>query len=169
MPLKKVGILILCLILFLCPIVSAQEYSENFAVPAHARTTRIVKLENGDVISGYVRASGGPANDIKFNVTGPDNKTVLIYENITYTTFSFTASVAGNYTLHFDNSLSTYPKGIRLEYLIRPPIFGIPQDLFYTIIEALIIAIIVVLVIVVVVIIWRRRKHAKTKTEKPTL
>jgi len=165
MPLKKIEILVLCLILFLCPIVSAQEYSENFAVPAHARTTRIVELENGGIISGYVRASGGPANDIKFYVTDPDNKTVLIYENTTYTSFSFTASVAGNYTMHFDNSLSMYSKGIELHYVIKPPIFGIPQDLFYTIVEASIIAIIAVLIIGVV-IVWRRHKQARQKQTK---
>jgi hypothetical protein len=162
--LKKVGILSLCLILFLCSIVSAEEYAGNFTLPAYARTTRTVELGNGEVISGYVRASGGPANDIIFYVTDPHNETVLFYENTTYTDFVFTASVTGNYTLHFDNSLSMYPKGIRLEYDITPLILGISQDVFYLIVEILIIVIIAVLAIVVV-LVWRRRKHAKQQQE----
>lgn len=160
MPLKKVGILTLCLILFLCPIVSAEEYSETFGVPAYARATRIVELENGGMISGSVWVSGGPANDIKFYITDPNSNTVLLFQNTTHTIFSLTAPAAGNYTLHFDNSLSMYSKGITLDYVIEPPIFGIPQDLFYTIVEILIVVVIVVLIIVVV-LVWRSRKHEK--------
>jgi len=172
--LMKRALPLLCLALSLFSIVPTYAPLEGpFIVTAGQKATRTFESTNGGTIieaastvAGWVSATGGQANDIIFYVTDSNNVTVVYYGNITYTEFSFVASTTGNYTAHFDNSLSIFPKSITLNYSVTPPILGIPQTLFYTILA--IIAIAAVVVIVIVFILLRRRKRSKQGQTKQT-
>ena len=53
--------------------------------------------------------TGGSGNDLNFWVTDPTGGVVLNQGRVSQgTRFAFTASTAGGYTLHFDNSFSLF-------------------------------------------------------------
>lgn len=164
-----------CLILALYLIVSVQAVFESFTIPSSQQVTRALRLEDGgsviekaSTITGTIRASGGPANDIRFYVTDPNNTTVVYYGNVTFTSFSFVAPTTGTYTAHFDNSLSMFSKGVTLNYSIEPPILGIPHDLFLIIVAVFAVVIVVVIIVVIIVIIHRRKRKRLKKPAKKT-
>ena len=129
--------------------------NETFTVPPWQEVVRTVTLKEGDTLSGRINVSGGSGNDINFYVTDPDGNTILRYDRASSTSFSFTASKTGIYTLHFDNSFSIISsKSVTLEYSVKTLIFGIPQDIFYLILSL----IVIVLVILVIAVILRRHK-----------
>ncbi|KPV64702.1 MAG: emp24/gp25L/p24 family/GOLD [Candidatus Bathyarchaeota archaeon BA2] len=80
---------------------------------------------------GSITVSGG-GNDIDFYITDPNGNTILRYDRATQTSFSFTASTTGTYTMHFDNSFSIISsKSVTLSYSISKAIFGLAPELFY--------------------------------------
>jgi hypothetical protein len=171
MVLVKRGLLLLCLVLSFFSIASVHAPFNIFIVSPYQKATKPFQsangsaiLESGSTVSGWVRASGGQANDIRFYVTDSNNVTVAAYGDVTYTEFSFVASTTGNYTAHFDNSFSIDPKSVSFNYSITPPILGIPQTLFYTILAIMSIAAVVVIAIVFILV--RRRKRSRRKKTK---
>jgi len=159
--LGKVGSLFLCLIFALCLIIPVRAPFETFTVSAGQIVTRKVELERLETAAGTVRASGGN-NTINFYVTDPNGNIILYHGRMSQISFSFVASISGTHTLHFDNSYSTAIKGVTLNYSIEPPIFGLPQGLFYTILRVIIIVIIVFIVLIIVVPIILKRRRLKT-------
>ncbi len=165
MILKKLTFIVLCFALSLISIASVQAPLTIFIVPAYQETTRPFLSVNGSAIleasstvSGRVDISGGQSNDIIFWVTDSNNVTVAGYGDINRNNeFSFVVPTTGNYTAHFDNSISQDPKSVTFDYAITPPILGIPQALFYTILATMLIAI---AIIIAAVLIIRRRKRA---------
>lgn len=152
--------LIVLLILSVCLVTPAQAYFEAFTVSAFSQAVRKVELQLGETIIGTVRSKGAGQNDsINFYVTDSDGNTVLRYDNKSDISFSFTTSITENYTLHFDNTHFTIAKGITLKYSTELQIFGIPQDLFYSILVVLVIA--VIMIIAAVIFVLRRRRHIK--------
>jgi heme exporter protein D len=159
--------LILCLIFSIFLVASVQAYFEAFTISAFGQATRKVELQGGETITGTVRSKGAGQNDsINFYITDSDGNTILRYDNKSDISFSFTVVMTGNYTLHFDNTHSTIPKGITLKYSTESQVFGIPQDLFYTILAVVII--VVAIVIAAVILVLRRRRHLKQQ-EKESL
>ena len=158
------GALVLCLILSLCLITSVQATFETFFVSPYQQVSRKIELEKGNALSGTMRVSGeANDNNITFYVADPNNRTILSYENTTYASFSLTASIAGNYSLHFDNSHSIFLKGITLIYSIKTPMLGVPQDVFYVVLAVIIIA--VAITIVAIVLRGRKRQEGQTKQQ----
>ena len=175
--LKRAAILT-CLILSLCLVTSVQATSEKIPVYPLKSATLVFRLENGSAtieaastVSGtvYVLGFSSPDKYIIFLVKGPTNTATAYFGNITRSNFSFVAPTTGNYTAYFDNTFSTsgYPKEIDLDYSIAPPIFGMPQALFYTILTIIVVVIIAAVAIVIALFIvlrrCRRSEQAKRK------
>lgn len=149
--------LILCLIFSVCLVIPVQAYFEAFTISAFSQATRKVELQAGETITGTVRSSGAGQNDgINFYITESNGNTILRYDNKSDMSFSFTASMTGNYTLHFDNTRSMIPKGITLNYSTEFRIFGISPNLFNAILAVVII--VVAIIIVAVILVLRRRR-----------
>jgi len=155
----KKNVLLLLVLLSLSLIVGVAR-AETFTVPPPQEITRTIGLSNGDRVSGSISVVGGSGNDIDFYVTDPDGNVILRYDRITQTSFSFSASTTGTYTMHFDNSFSIFSsKSVTLDYTVTESILGLPQEYF------LILLGLIVVLIVVVVVILRKTKEMKTSSE----
>ena len=93
---------------------------EEFLVLALQTNTIVVKLEEREVLSGYMTVEGGE-NDIRVYVKDDfGNTTVNIGEISRTFHFSFLALASGFYTIYFDNSESvSVNKKIKLHYAVR--------------------------------------------------
>jgi len=132
--------------------------TETFTVPPWQEVVRTVGLSDGDKVSGSITVSGG-GNDIDFYVTDPNGNTILRYDRATQTSFSFTASTAGTYTMHFDNSFSIFTsKSVTLDYTVTKPILGLAPELFYL----LVVIVVVVIVAIIATYALKKRKPAKS-------
>lgn len=82
---------------------------DQFSVdPAHT-IVWTANLGQSDQFSGSMSISGGSGNDINFWVTDPAGSVVVNQGRVSQgTSFAFTASMSGGYTLHFDNSFSLF-------------------------------------------------------------
>lgn len=153
---KKI-LLSMCLVLVLFSLIICSVRAETFTVPPFQEVTRSFGLKKGDKVSGSISVVGGTGNDVDFYVTDPQENTVLSYDRVTQTSFSFTASTTGTYVLHFDNSFSWISsKSVTLDYTIRQSIFGLSPEIFFV----LIIFIIVAAAALIAAIGIRRRKPA---------
>ena len=103
--------------------------------------------------------SGGSGNDVNFYVTDPDGNTILRYDKASHTSFSFTATKPGTYTLFISiNSFSIISsKSVILEYSVKTLIFGIPEDIFYLILAIILIA----LIIIIIATVLKRHRQQK--------
>ncbi len=116
-------------------------------------------LNKGDKVSGSITVSGGTGNDIDFYVTDPNGNAILRYDRVTQTSFSFTASTTGTYTMHFDNSFSIFSsKSVTLDCTVSEAskaILGLAPELFF-----LLVIIIVIVIVAVVAFALKGRKPA---------
>lgn len=134
--------------------------AETFTVSPHQEITRPIGLSNGDRVSGSISVVGGSGNDIDFYVTDPNGNIILRYDRVTQTSFSFSASTTGTYTMRFDNSFSIFStKSVTLDYTVTESILGLPQEYFLVLLG------LIVVLIVVVVVILRKTKEMKTSSE----
>lgn len=136
--------------------------SQTFTVPGLQTTTTTLNFNKGDVVSGSVNVSGGLGNDINFYISDPNGNNVVNLSHVTQSSFSFTVSSTGTYTVHFDNSIGLLQKSVTFTYNITPSVVGLPQDTFIEILSIVIVAIAVVVVIVLV--LSRRGKHGPAVT-----
>jgi len=103
----------------------------SFTVQPQREHIIILNLHETDSISGSLSVVSDDESGINFYINGPDNKTILKYNNVKQRSFSFTANATGDYELHFDNSVSAfYSKTVSLNYNITRYIFGMPQEQF---------------------------------------
>lgn len=129
--------------------------AETFTVPPLQEVTRSVGLSDGDRVSGSISVVGGSGNDVNFYVRDPNGNTVLSYDRVTQTGFSFSASITGTYVMHFDNSFSLLSsKSVTLDYTVTKSILGISQEYFL----ALVVIVIVVIIVVIAIVLVRRKK-----------
>lgn len=148
---KKIVLLPLILLSF--SLIVGIVRAETFTVPALQEITRNIGLSNGDKVSGSISVVGGSGNDINFYVTDPNGNTIVRYDRVTQTSFSFSTSITGTYVVHFDNSFSIFSsKSVTLDYTVTKSILGIPQEFF------LILVVIIVVVIIAVAVVLARRK-----------
>ena len=147
----------LVFVILLVPMISCvRAGTETFTVSPLSTVVRTVGLSEGDKVSGSITVSGGTGNDIDFYVTDPNGTTILHYDRATQTSFSFTASTTGTYTMHFDNRFSLLSsKSVTLDHTITKAILGLAPEVFY-----LLVIIIVIVILAVVVFAIRRKKPA---------
>ncbi len=96
---------------------------ESIKVEPSQIQTRTFDLSKGTEIKGSFSVAGA-INDINFWVTDPSGNTIVPKTSVqSFTSFDFTASSDGTYTLNFDNSMSTESeKLITLSYDIIKPV-----------------------------------------------
>ena len=153
---KKLFVPLIFAFLLVAMIGCAKAGTETFTVPPPQEIVRTISLDEGDKVSGSINVSGGSGNDINFYVTNPNGDTILTYDRTTQTCFSFTASTAGSYTMHFDNSFTVFSsKTVTLDYTITEPIFGLPPQQFY-----FLVFLVIVIVASIVAFGLKRRKPA---------
>lgn len=132
---------------------------QTFTVPALSQSTQTLALNQGDVVEGNITVTGGFTNDVNFNVTDPNGKTVVSFSRVTQTPFSFQAETTGTYTLIFDNSFSLLTsRSVTLDYLVKPATFGIPLDMLPQVIGSIVA---VIAAVVVVAFLVSRRRTSK--------
>jgi hypothetical protein len=130
--------------------------TETFTVSPLQEVVRTAGLSEGDKVSGSITVSGGTGNDIDFYVTDFNGNTIRRYDRATQTSFSFTASTTGTYTMHFDNKFSIFSsKSVTLDYTVSEAILGLAPEVFL-----LLVFIIVIVVLSIVVFALKRRKTA---------
>jgi len=152
----KLFVPLIFVILLVAMIGCVRAGTETFTVSPLQEVVRTVGLSEGDKVSGSITVSGGTGNDINFYVTDPNGNTILRYDRTSQTSFSFTASTTGTYTMHFDNTFSIFSsKSVTLDYTITKAILGLAPELFY-----LLVIIIVIVISAIVVFALKRRKPA---------
>jgi len=152
----KLFVPLIFVILLVAMIGCVRAGTETFTVSPLQEVVRTVGLSEGDKVSGSITVSGGTGNDINFYVTDPNGNTILRYDRASQTSFSFTASTTGTYTMHFDNTFSIFSsKSVTLDYTITKAILGLAPELFY-----LLVIIIVIVISAIVVFALKRRKPA---------
>lgn len=151
---KKIVLVPLILLLF--SVIVGIVKAETFTVPPSQEVTRSIGLANGDKVSGSLSVVGGSGNDVNFYVTDPNGNTILRYDRATQTSFSFSVSTTGTYTMHFDNSFSWFSsKTVTLDYSVTKSIAGIPQETFLLLVA---IIVIVAIIITMAIVLSRRKK-----------
>ena len=149
---KKVSFLLFVSLIILSSLICGVR-AETFTVPPLQEITRDLDLKEENKVEGEISVIGGTGNDINFYVTDPTGDIIINQPRVTHTEFSFTASIDGIYTLHFDNTFSLISsKSVTLDYSISGP--GFPAIFIYIII---IIVAIAAVTITGVIILLRRR------------
>ena len=98
--------------------------SQVFTVPPLSEKTVSISLNQGESVNGSFSVTGGTGTGVDFLATDPNGKELLSYNFTSYESFSFTASVAGPYTLSFDNSFCSCVggKNVILDYSVGLPV-----------------------------------------------
>ncbi len=122
---KKVLTVLWVLLAFSLACNLANAYSETVKVAAGGKEERDVGLSDGDSVSGRVTLV---AQAINFSISDPDGAIILSYTVSGPVDFQFTASKAGTYVFHFENSFSDVEKSVTFNYNAQHYIFGFPQE-----------------------------------------
>jgi hypothetical protein len=115
--------------------------TENFRVLAFAESQKSISLKENDHVSMGYTIIGESDSEFDFRITDPLGNTIFHFDGIGQRNFSFISTTTGTYILHFDNSLSSAPKIVTLNYSIEHYMWGIPQNLFLVIVIAIILVI----------------------------
>jgi hypothetical protein len=162
MPHKKLRLVVLLILatLLVAMIGYAKAGTETFTVPPGQEVVRTVGLSKGDKVSGSITVSGGTSYDIDFYVSDPNENIILRYDRAKQTSFSFTASITGNYTMHFDNSPRAYSvfssKSVTLDNTITRALFGLAPELFSILLLIITTAIVIGSIAVAFAFKWRK-------------
>lgn len=135
---NTVFFLILLLILTSLAAYSAKATTENFTVPPETEVTRTLNLKEDDRVAIGFTVVGQTVNALNFYVTDPNLDTIIQYDTVGQKSLSLQATTPGVYILHFDNSLWQEEKMVSLNYDVQHYILGIPQNLFFVLVIAVI-------------------------------
>ena len=135
-----------CLLLILCLFVGAigivHATTEGFNVEAGQDFVCKIDVSPGDRVQLSFFTTGQESSDVCFSLVFP-NSTVISVGDVGQYSTSFTSDVGGTCELHFDNSNSSAPVFVALNYQVDHYILGIPEMIF-------VLAAIVVLLMVIV-------------------
>jgi hypothetical protein len=105
-----------------------------FTVPKGEETTRSINLVAEDRVLVKFTVVG----TLDFYITDPNGEVQIEYSRVDTVSYSFVCDEAGEYVLHFSNTDTSEGKLVTLDYEIQHYIFGIPQNLFLTLIIVLV-------------------------------
>lgn len=120
----------------------AQAVTESLNVDAGEDLLKKIELESEDRIRITLTVLGQESHSLKFWITFP-NSTIKDYGETTKSTINFNSDVKGICELHFDNTNSSDPKLVTLNYEIEHYIFGMPQIPFLLIVVTVFLLLIV--------------------------
>ena len=111
----------------------------SFTVQPQKEHAITLNLKETDSISGSFSVVSNDDTGINFYINDQFNYTVLRQDNVKHRSFSLIINSTGDYTLHFDNSLSTsYSKTVALNYNVIHYIMGMPQEQFLFVVVAIV-------------------------------
>ena len=104
------------------PSLSYSEKTETIVVPPGDIGSVTINLTAGEKFVGSFTVSGGIGNDIKFWISNPLGKGIILLQDVTEgKSVTFTADQTGIYTLNFDNSFAeASSKKVTLTYETKP-------------------------------------------------
>ncbi len=146
---------------------------QTFTVPPSSKQTVNVNLIKGDSVNGSFSVSGGSGTGVDFKVTDPNGKELLSYNYTSFTSFSFSASITGTYTLNFDNLFCSCVggKNVSLDYSVNDkPVQVSSQGGSkggFPIVIILILVIVIVAIAAVVILMRRPRTNTNNATVSP--
>jgi hypothetical protein len=120
-------LVVFCLVVLLTGV--AQAKTESITVEPGKELTRAINLAAGDRISITFIVLGPAPSTLHFSMILP-NGTTSDHGEINQFALDFFTSAEGECQLHFDNSNSSNPQLVTLNYDVEHFIFGIPQMLF---------------------------------------
>ncbi len=117
-------------------------YSETIELQMGKNATRMLDLNDGDVVSGRITLVG---SGINFSITDAYDNIIQEETIIGLADFQLTATEGGEYSLHFENFFSKDTTFVTLNYNIQHYIFGFSQEiiLLFAIVGLVLIAVIV--------------------------
>ena len=125
-----------------------------------SKETATVGLSSGDSVSGSFSASSA----INFQVTDPNGNILVTYDRIVSTSFSFSASMTGTYTMTFDNSFSLITsKTVTLDYSVHPAVAGVPENTWLPTLLLIGIVAFVVFLLIVIVFVGVAVRHSRAR------
>jgi hypothetical protein len=127
-----------------------------------------LNLSSGDQVTGSFSAIGGTGNDVNFWITSPSGATIYNAGRVSGgTSFSISATQAGAYTLHFDNSFSIISsKQVTVNYNVTPTLIsGASLSTSYLILGA---GLVILLVLILIAVTRSRRRKNIRSVAEPT-
>jgi len=133
--LKKEPIRFLFIVMVFAILVQyADATAMSFEVPRGEETTKPINL----VVEDRVLVKFTVVGTLDFYITDPSGDVRIEYSRVDTVSYSFVCDEAGEYVLHFSNTDTSEDKFVTLNYEIEHYIFGIPQNLFLTLIIVLV-------------------------------
>jgi len=122
-----------CLLLILCLFVGAfgivHAATEGFNIAAGQDYVCPITVSSGDKVQLSFYTSGQASSDMSFSIVLP-NSTIINVGDVGQYSTSFTSNAGGTCQLNFDNSNSSTPVFVALNYEVNHYIFGIPEMTF---------------------------------------
>jgi hypothetical protein len=128
--------------LTICLVDVVNAATQSFNVDAGKETVQSIDLSAGDRLQLTFTTVGQTSSDLRFWVLFP-NQTARDYGLTGQYSLGFSSEVNGACVLHFDNSNSSEPELVTLNYEIEHYIFGIPEMFLLVIAIALLLLFIV--------------------------
>jgi hypothetical protein len=122
-----------CLLLVLCLVTGVIGFvhaaTESFNVEAGKDFVSKIAVSSGDRVQLSFVTTGLPSSNLCFSIVLPNSTVINIGEVGQYSN-SFTSNVGGTYELRFDNSNSSDPVLVTLNYQVDHYILGMPEMIF---------------------------------------
>ncbi len=128
-PLKPLLYVLSVLFLLIAQAGTAQATTESLNLQAGKTLIRTIDIAAGDRVSIKFLTIGGTPNTLHFWVLFA-NGTMTDYGEVNTLEIFFTPEVSGPFTMNFDNSNSSSPALVTLNFEVEHYYFGIPSLLF---------------------------------------
>jgi hypothetical protein len=133
LPMRRLCCLLLLLCIFIGTLNSVRASTGSFIVEAGKELPYKIDVSSGDRVQLNFITTGDPNSNFCFSLTFP-NSTILDLGEIDKYSTSFTADTSGTCELLFNNTSSSQPSFVALNYEVEHYILGIPQMIFLLIV-----------------------------------
>jgi len=137
-PKKKLIHFLFIIIVFSILVQLAEATAISFTVPKGKERTKSISLVVEDHVLVKFTVIGQTASNLDFYITDPHGDVKVRNDSVCSVSYLFVCDEAGEYVLHFSNTDTSEDKEVYLDYEIQHYIFGIPQNLFLTLIIVLV-------------------------------
>ena len=130
---RRLCYLVLLLCIFLGTLNLSKASTGSFIVEAGKELAYPIDVSSGDRIQLNFITTGDPNSNFHFSLAFP-NSTILDLGEVDKYSISFTSDASGKCELIFNNTISSQPTFIALNYEVEHYILGIPQMIFLLIV-----------------------------------
>ena len=129
MPMRRLYCLLLILCLFIGAIGIVHATTESFNIDAGKELVCKINVASEDRVQLTFVTTGQASSDLCFSIVFP-NSTVVNVGDVGQCSTSFTSNAGGTCELNFDNSNSSAPVLVALNYEVDHYILGMPEMIF---------------------------------------